>query len=252
MEINKELRVSTITLVSNISSNISLKGFYDFMEANDQIKYIEYGTNEPKGENQKELKRTRNKKPKKYFYNQITLHVFLNKIVNVKLFNNGRIQMTGLKSKAQGLDIINIILEDINKLSEEIRLKILDNINPEIIECDIVLINSDFDMKFKIIQENLQRMIISKGYYSSYEPTIYPGVNIKYYFNEKKQKTGICNCDGPCDGKGKNGVCKAVTVAVFNSGKIIITGGKSYQHLNTAHNFIRDLINENKEELIVR
>jgi len=251
-EINKELRISTITFVSNISSNISLKDFYNYIEPNDKIKYIEFGTNEPKGENQKATKRSRTKKIKKFFYNQITLHVFLNKIVNVKVFNNGRIQMTGLKSKEQGINILKIILENLNNLTEEVRSKILDNISPEITKSDIVLINSDFDMKFKITQENLQRIIVSQGYYSSYEPTIYPGVNIKYYFNEERQRTGICNCDCPCDGKGKNGVCKAITVAVFNSGKIIITGGQSYKHLNTAHKFITDLINENKSELIVK
>ena len=44
--------------------------------------------------------------------------------------------------------------------------------------------------------------------------------------NKEKQDNGICNCKTQCNGKGKNGFCKKITVAVFNSGKIIITGGQ--------------------------
>ena len=71
-------------------------------------------------------------------------------------------------------------------------------------------------------------------------------------FNKEKQVTGICNCCGPCNGKGKDGLCKKITVAVFNSGKIIITGGQSYEHLNTAYDFITEIIEKNKDELIYK
>ena len=67
-----------------------------------------------------------------------------------------------------------------------------------------------------------------------------------------KQLTGICNCDQQCNGKGKNDFCKKITIAVFNSGKIIITGGQSNEHLNTAHKFITDLINEKKKEIMIK
>lgn len=247
MEINPNLRISTLTLISKISSNINLLEFYNNVTITDDIKFIEYGTNPTKGESSK-----KKKKGKRFFYNQITLHVYLDKLVNVKLFNNGRIQMTGLKSKKQGIDIIHIILLELKKLPAANLSNILDNSNPEIVDSYIVLINSDFDLKFKIKREKLQRIIIDKGYYSSYEPIIYPGVNIKYYFNKEKQQNGICNCENLCNGKGKNGLCKKVTVAVFNSGKIIITGGQSYEQLNTAYQFINDLIKENKEELMVK
>ena len=45
---------------------------------------------------------------------------------------------------------------------------------------------------------------MDRGYYSSYEPCTYPGVNIKYYYNENKNNFGICDCDKPCNGKGKD------------------------------------------------
>ena len=48
-------------------------------------------------------------------------------------------------------------------------------------------------------------------------------------YNNLYDKCGICKCDCNCNGKGEGlgiGDCKRVTIAVFNSGKIIITGGK--------------------------
>ena len=51
----------------------------------------------------------------------------LDKFVNVKMFNNGRIQMTGLKSRENGINIINIIIKEIKKLSEEKKSEIVDN-----------------------------------------------------------------------------------------------------------------------------
>ena len=250
MEINSNLRVSTMTLISELTSDINLKKLFDNLSINDKIRYIEYGSENQKGE--KKNKTARQKTIKKFFYNQITTHIFENKIVNVKIFNNGRIQMTGLKSKEQGINVINILLNEIKILESEIIKEIFSKEKLEIQNSKIVLINSDFDVGFKIKRETLQRIIISRGYYSSYEPTIYPGVNIKYYFNTAKQDNGICNCSEPCNGKGINGLCKKITVAVFNSGKIIITGGQSYEQLNTAYGFITDLIKENQEDLILK
>jgi len=241
-------------MVSKISSNIDLSILYEHLGITDTITFIEYGTNPTKGESYKKTnsRNKRSNKPKKFFYNQITLHIFLDKFVNVKVFNNGRIQMTGLRSKNQGITIINILILELKGLSENKLTEILDNSNPEIVSNDIVLINSDFDIKFRVNREILQRIVIEGNYYSSYEPVIYPGVNIKYYFNKEKQQTGICNCEEQCNGKGKNGFCKKITIAVFNSGKIIITGGQSNEHLNTAHKFITDLIAEKKEEIMIK
>ena len=251
MDINQELRISTMTLVSQISSNINLSKFYDYLPITEEITFIEHGTSPIKGQTYKK-KKSRSNVPKKFFYNQITIHVYLDKFVNVKVFNNGRIQMTGLRSKIQGVNIINILISELKKLPQDKLSEILDNTDPVISSSNIVLINSDFDLKCKVKREILQRIIIDRGYYSSYEPTIYPGVNIKYYFNKNKQDTGICNCERSCDGKGKDGLCKKVTVAVFNSGKVIITGGQSYEHLNTAHKFIKDIINEKQDEVLIK
>lgn len=251
MEINKDLRISTMTMISQITTNICLSKFYENIDINENIIYIEYGSNEPKGEPYKKRKEKKNLKKKNHFYNQITLNILLDKFVNVKVFNNGRIQMTGIKNEKNCEKIIKLIISEINKLSNDKKLEIVDCEDIKINHSQIVLINSDFDIKMNINNDKLQKIIIEKGYYSSYEPLIYPGVNIKYYYNEEKNNNGICNCDRQCDGKGKNGLCKKITIAVFTSGKIIITGGSKIEHLNMAYKFIKTIIENNKKELVI-
>ena len=162
--------------------------------------------------------------------------------MNVKLFNNGNIQITGLKKTEQGKNLVNELIEyfqDFGVFTKEV----------DIIDEKLVLINSDFDMKFEINRERLHNEIINAGIYSSYEPCIYPGVNIKYFINTNNWD-GICCCENRCDGKGRadgDGDCKKVTIAVFKSGKIIITGAQNTDQLETAYYFITEFINERKE-----
>ena len=243
----KNLRISTMTQIAEISSKINLNNLYKYLEPTDTIRYLSFGSELSKGEITKKIKKPRKDKEKKFFYNQITIHIFFEKIVNVKIFNNGRIQMTGLKSSEQGKEVIKIFLEEVNKLSEEYKKEIYEVVNPKFTWIKTVLINSDFDLHYKVDREALHRSIIDEGYYSSFEPCIYPGVNIKYYYNKFKENNGICDCEKMCNGKGKDNTCKKITVAVFNSGKIIITGGNSMEHIEIAYNFIYNFIESRKD-----
>ena len=250
MEVNPVLRVSTMTYISNLNTEIDLKRLFDAVDIDEDLKYIEFGALNQKG--QKSSKSSNSRKiQKKFFYNQITAHIFEGKIVNVKIFNNGKIQMTGIKNEEQGINTLNKVVSKLKNLDKDLLETILTNQDLTLEKGKIAMINTDFDCGFKVKREVLQRLVTDKGYYSSFEPTIYPGVNIKYYFNKDKQNTGICNCEGKCNGKGKDGFCKKITVAVFNSGKIIITGGQSYEQLNTAYDFIHNILETNKKELIL-
>jgi TATA-box binding protein (TBP) (component of TFIID and TFIIIB) len=242
--LNPRLRISTMTFISHIDSIINLQDVYDRTDINESISYLEYADNEPKGTKKKKVKKRKrdDHKKRKFFYNQVTMHIVLDKIINVKIFNNGGVQMTGLKHYEQTEKILKL-LTDLFFEKELIQSK-------EITSKKIVLINSDFDIGFKIDREKLHRLVSDKEYYSSFEPIIYPGVNIKYYFNEKNPiQNGICQCCSICDGKGLNDNCKKITIAVFKSGKIIITGGQCIQHINTAYEFINTIIHDNKKVL---
>ena len=246
----ENLRVSTITSVLKINNDIDLKKVYDNIPISSYIPFIEYGANNsPKGFSEKLLKKKRKKKKKKIFYNQVTIHVVHGgKIMNVKLFNNGRIQITGLKKEEQASNLVESLIEYFFEFD------IFEN-PVQLIHKEIVLINSDFELGYEIEREALHDEIIDYGIYSSYESCIYPGVNIKYFINTNNIESGICNCSKLCNGKGVgdgDGDCKKITIAVFKSGSIIITGGRNTNQLEECYRFIKNFIDSNKESFILK
>ena len=100
-----DLRISTMTAISKLSSDINLQKLYENFNINDTIHFIEYRDNPTKGFSKKSLRKKRKKVDKKVFYNQVTLHIFHKKLINIKVFNNGKVQMTGLKYEEQGKEI---------------------------------------------------------------------------------------------------------------------------------------------------
>lgn len=131
-------------------------------------------------------------------------------------------------------------------------LSIEDKTRIKIMPIETVLINSDFNINFKI-KRNILHSILKDKYdiISRYEPGIYPGVNNKYYWNTNNLGTeteGKCICKNSCSGKGNgcgDGNCKKITIAAFQSGSIIITGANTIQHIEDAYNFINKVIRDN-------
>ena len=256
----ENLRISTMTAISSINSDINLTNLYKNIVPNELITYIQHGSLGIKGESKKQKRKSRVPKKQKSFFNQVTLHVNCNKIVNLKLFNNGKIQMTGLKYETLGEKVLQSLLPHLQELdtqSDDTQsdTKILSHNQQLTYEpFNIVLINSDFSIGYKVKRELVHREIVDAGMYSSYEPCIYPGVNIKYYYNQDTDN-GICQCNLMCNGKGNgcgDGCCKKVTIVVFMSGQIIITGARSRDQLELSYNFISKFINSKKELLELR
>lgn len=114
---------------------------------------------------------------------------------------------------------------------------------------NIVLINSDYKANFRINQKKLHPLIVEKyKIFSTFEPTIYPGVKSMYYWNEDYMDfavRGKCYCTKKCNGKGTgkgDGNCKKVTTAVFQSGSVLITGGRSMQQIQDGYDFINNIL----------
>ena len=118
----------------------------------------------------------------------------------------------------------------------------------------VVLINSDFNINFKI-KRNILYSILKDDYgiISRFEPGIYPGVNNKFYWNklykdDPTKKKGVCYCSKPCSGKGLgdgDGDCKKITIAAFSSGSVIITGARQKQQIDDCYNFINEVFRDN-------
>ena len=259
-------RISTITATASLNTEVDLNVLYELFDelvANtdpivDGIIYIEYGKNRvDRGHHKKfldrQLKHMAKETTSKRFDNQVTVvcRMSLNSMINTKIFKNGNIQMTGIRTIDQGYEVVDKISQIIKAKCGE-RRHIVDNLD-NVMCCDyrLRLINSDFKFGFEIRREQLFKMLIDTyGMVSSFEPCIYPAVKIKYYFNDASRfKDGICYCSNKCmigksSGMGDRN-CKKVTIAVFQSGCVIITGGQSLKQVDEAFNFITKLISDN-------
>lgn len=275
------LRVSTMTAICSIQMNLRLDVLFDKIEVTETsstypyIRSCQLGTDKIKGEYKKKKNKRKKdiskpSKPKRnYFQNQATLVIVLDSVrkINLKIFRNGKVQMTGLKCKEEGLVACERIIFEIRELSKKFPQIIENPENPELTETEtqniekisneatdkisnfsIVLINSDFYGGFKIKREKLYEILFSLTYFVTYEPDIYPGVNAKYFWNKHTKNTpfaGICKCKVPCNGKGNgngDGDCKKVTIATFQSGNIIITGARNNVQTMDAFNFINSIL----------
>ena len=244
-----DYRISTITAIGNINSVINLQLFFELFNINDRFVYVEYGKTKnisnSKGEHPKK-KKTNKKKDSKRFDNQATVFIKFDDdtYVNMKIFKNGKIQMTGLKKIENGELAINLLINYIKEIYKT-NNKIVENYdNLKISNFKICLINSDFKFDTKIKRNSLYNYITENTeLICSYEPCIYPGVKIQFFHNNNKN--GICTCEKYCDNKNKNSTCTKITIAIFESGCTIITGSKNIDQINNCYNYITKLIIDN-------
>lgn len=195
---------------------------------------------------------------RKKFYNQATIIIkpFKDgKNINVKFFLNGSISMTGCKNEDDGIMVIKNFINEMKKYPE-----IFDDKehceNLDVLEYKITLINTDYKIGFKIDRTKLYKLLVENyKLYAVYDSSSYQGVKIGYMWNENNPyKDGICKCPRKCrldKNMRKKNTCKLVTIAVFQSGNIIITGAYDIKQTMEAYEFINKILYDNYS-LIVR
>tara|TARA_Y100001970_G_scaffold206712_1_gene251743 strand:+ start:12180 stop:13379 length:1200 start_codon:yes stop_codon:yes gene_type:complete len=281
-----DIRISTITAICSIDVNINLNVVLQCLGIDHDIRYIEYGK-DTKGIPVKKISKKKLKK-KKIFYNQATIIVYVDKYVNTKIFRNGKVQMTGLKSIEHGHKVVSILINKLKTLKQKESIyndimskkmssqshdskiyktnDMLDKINKngeyinavddvdniKMVDFKIVLINTDFNANFKINRSALHQIMINNyKLFCKYEPCIYPGVDTKYYWNNYHIKDGLCHCKKKCNGKGYGfgeNDCKKITIAIFQSGSIIITGARNMDQVKDAKTFISKILEKHYKQ----
>jgi TATA-box binding protein (TBP) (component of TFIID and TFIIIB) len=197
-------------------------------------------------------KRKTKRKQKRKFYNQVTMEIFAknpDKLINCKIFNNGTIQLTGCKSVENLLCVLNTLF---SKLSEEISIITtkkehiykpfatnMDNLRlDKLYFFNIVMINCNFDAGYKIDREELFSITKKNNIIATYEPGRHACVNIKYQYIDS-------------DNVGEESKNKQISIFVFESGKVIITGSSKRSHIIKAYDFITNLLSLNKKEILL-
>lgn len=269
------IRVSTITVLCKLGIDINLDVFFKYLtpyyneEHNYKIVSMEYMDNTPKGiPKQKKKKQSYANsnlvKKRTSFYNQITVVMDYMKFINLKLFRNGSIHMTGIIDEEQGKKAVEFLGNEIKMIYQKDKSITTSNINLiGLYDWDIVLINSDFACNFKIRREKLYEIIDSKyNLVVNYESDSYPGVKTSFYWSQKDKgnldtttglydglKSGVCKCKigSTCKGKGRGTLdpddcCRKITISIFQSGKIIITGARAIKQVDECYQFIISLL----------
>lgn len=251
------LRISTMVITAHWGTSIQLDQLFESLRSVIlPIWYPEEGIlkfehkNMVLGSSYKDIF-TNRKITSKSFFNQSTI-VLRRKItdddekndgnyhwkeVNVKLFANGGIQMTGVTSEPFARRAMEWLLQTIQSLPESPFPA-----PPSIQRFSIQLINTDYALNKFINQDALHKILINEyNLFSMLEKTIYQGINTKFFYNTRDPGVGICQCKQFCKGQGTGegeGECKRITMSIFRTGRIIITGARQIHQIDAAYDFL--------------
>jgi TATA-box binding protein (TBP) (component of TFIID and TFIIIB) len=226
-EIPKNVMVSTTGVTFELGVNVNLQYVFKLVKLNEVLLGMKY-------KNQvKQTEEINMKVSEKTFNNQLTMKLKIaeDKCISVKIFLNGSIQIAGSKSIEQinkGIEYLIKILKKryyVESLGEEIKL--VDSYNFNIKDFKINMINSNFYVNYKINIENLYPLITKKGVKARFEPLSHRCVNIKFVPETHTDKD------------------KPISIFVFESGSIIITGARNGTNIKSAYEFINNTLDEN-------
>lgn len=177
------------------------------------------------------------------------------KEVNIKMFANGGVQMTGIPSVEFATAALQSLIDAIQTLPQN---PFKDPAAAAISKFNVQLVNSDYTIKFHVKREELHNLLTRNyGLFSTNESTIYQGVNTKYYYNKAHanlEPKGVCHCvDTICTGQGNgdgHGQCKRVTLSVFQTGKIIITGARHLDQIMEVYHYFNKILVKHAPEIL--
>ena len=211
------VKITTVTMVSKFLGKIDIQKLRN--------RLTELGPIKIKSLNSKSDGFEWTYRPSTKFYNQATVGYrdgYSNK--SIKIFPNGSIQVAGCSD-----------LFDCNRIIKQLSflLKIVLDIKEEIPTDSfrVVMINSNFSLNYNINLIELYRHFLSHKLFSvTFDPDRYSAVKIKF-----KPASDM----------------KKVTVSIFGTGKIIITGAQTLNEIAYAYNIINKHIMVNHEKIKV-
>ena len=161
--------------------------------------------------------------------------------INIKIFQNGSLQCTGINKPYTGFLAVYIIYN----LCVQQKL-ITSPINMKFYKT--VCINSNCKLPFKIERKEIYLILKNKyNVLTCFDLSEYPGVRVKFYFNSNnKLHNGHCYCypdsTDICIAKKSTGYefksCRKISISIFHSGTILFSSSTNYEQLKIAFNYI--------------
>ena len=225
--LKESLRISTVTLCFNLNSDINFDEMIKTFPSNKTNKFYN-----------------------SIIYNWHTKYQYKT-IVSVNIFPNGKFQIAGLVSTKACAYIMRKIHKKIYPFLE-------DKENSKITNPRFVMINSDFKLigQINIVElcKILSQLTINNSESVScedknngsflnivYQPIKYPAINTKYinYSNIQDYYDHVYKYGS------KKKYKKSISILIFRSGSIIITGGDSIDDYYETYTHFIEIINEN-------
>lgn len=230
----KKISISTMTLCCTFNTHVDLDLLADIYCEN-----VKYKPNAKKTKKQKE--------GKDCFYNSLLMNMTTKyqtpSKVSIKFFPNGKIQVAGCKTIKS---CCYCIRKAYRRLIDNDCF--IDN-NHYISDSKLVMINSDFKINKTINQKYLCELLYTKKYsnflLTIYQNSKYPAINCKFISSNKILEHANFQL--------KNGFNKKfpgiISLLIFRSGSIIITGGNKIEDYYDAYSTIIKIFNDYPEIL---
>jgi len=240
-----------------LCTDINLDNIYDYMKCDsDDILTIKKSDLLKKTiiPEKKKKRRTSNKKKKagkkkvSFFFHQITIVVRvyegeyddLNNVkkINMKIFKNGSIQISGIKKLEYANRAINKLIYKLKQIKailnddgipEDI-LFVKDPKKVSINNFKLDMINSNYQVNMQINRDKLYELLLRRGMNVTFEKCIRACVILKFV-----PKNPVEN--------------KKISIFIFQKGNIIITGAKSREHVIESYNHINNILITYKDEI---
>lgn len=220
----ESLRISTITLCFNLNSDI------------DTVKLTE-----------KYISKNNGKFYNSLIFNWHTKYQYKT-VVSVKIFPNGKVQIAGLSN----IKSCAYIIRKVHNKCKDFYLK---SETAKITNVKIAMINSDFKVTDIL---NLTKMceilsyntVKTNGNFLNvvYQPIKYPAINTKFICDENLQDYN----EHIYKFSHKKKYDKTISILIFRSGSIIITGGNNIENYLNVYKYILNLINFNNKNLFIK
>jgi TATA-box binding protein (TBP) (component of TFIID and TFIIIB) len=180
-------------------------------------------------------KSLRTKRPKGAFYNCVATNVRIRceagfREFHVKVFNTGKIEITGIQMEEHLRDVIQVLTANLRQVMfiEAVPQSEM-----------IILINSNFNCNFFIHRDKLFELLRTRyDIPAIYDPCTYPGIQCKLFVAE-----GAVVAQ-PVEG------AETVSVMIFRTGSILIVGKCAEDTLNLVYAYLNRLFKEEYRAIV--
>ena len=158
--------------------------------------------------------------------------------VHVKLFSSGTMQIAGSLSREAAYSAARTVSASCGQGLEPVDLV-------------VHMINAGTRAPTPLDLKACYALVSASGLVVSYDPCRYSALKASIFFDQTDDpgaQDGVCRCSSPCVAKSsRHRLCHMVTISLFGSGAVGVTGGATMRHLERALELVASSIRDAPE-----